>query len=516
MAEFVAHEQEAALSAEKDASGSTPSESPSQREAPTPASPDTVITASLAEQENGAAPPSHFEEVCESPDLDPQLGTPSADAKLYGEAVMALKIELGDTHFDTLTALNNRAATLFSQNDLKGAAFLFKEAIKDKRGSLGAHASTALSIANLGKLYKLSGKPRRAREYLQEAYEMRQELLGKKHADTLQSANHLGSLLYALRDFEGAERILSDTLTRSRKTRGDTDPITLTTINNLGNVLHSKGDLSGALKLLKEAVTSSRATQGEDHVETLISISNLGMLLKDMAFRGSITPCAAEGEAGEEEEGGEGRGGGEESGAKAQIVGDLNGDGEIDEAERRRVLFEEGQALLIEAAKGFRHKRLELGEGHPHVRCIGSPDWEADLDLSAFTVSQGAPASSESVGGGGPVLAVHAGGQVNAETRTKLRQVFDKFDEDHSGAVSTFEMRSMIAQLDLRLSDDEVVRLMTEADPDGSGQIEFEEFVAVMADQMKQGGGGLVDIVSAAGNLFGWINPLSWFGGGQK
>ena len=42
------------------------------------------------------------------------------------------------------------------------------------------------------------------------------------------------------------------------------------------------------------------------------------------------------------------------------------------------------------------------------------------------------------------------------------------------------------------------------------------QFVAVMADQMKKGGGGLVDIVSAAGNLFGWVNPLNWFGGGQK
>lgn len=332
-----------------------------------------------------------------------------------------------------------------------------------------------------------------------------QQLLGKKHADTLQSANHYGSLLYSLRDYEAAERLLSDTLARSRKARGDSDPITLTTINNLGNVLHSKGDLDGALPLLKEAVTNSRATLGAAHVETLISISNLALLLKDMAFRG----------------GSDGKGtNGEDPDAPSDelsdtvAVGDFNGDGKVDEAERRRALVEEGQALLVEAARGFRQKRAELGEAHPHVRSIGTPEWEADLDLSAYTVSQGAPAAAGEGGnrGGKGADGGAVSEAVDAETRAKLRQVFDKFDADGSGAVDTREMKAMIAQLELQLSDDEVARLMVEADPDGSGLVEFEEFVTVMAEQMKKGGGGLVDLVSAAGNLFGWINPMSWFG----
>ena len=129
-------------------------------------------------------------------------------------------------------------------------------------------------------------------------------------------------------------------------------------------------------------------------------------------------------------------------------------------------------------------------------------------------MSQGAPAAAGEGGnrGGKGADGGAVSEAVDAETRAKLRQVFDKFDADGSGAVDTREMKAMIAQLELQLSDDEVARLMVEADPDGSGLVEFEEFVTVMAEQMKKGGGGLVDLVSAAGNLFGWINPMSWFG----
>lgn len=88
---------------------------------------------------------------------------------------------------------------------------------------------------------------------------------------------------------------------------------------------------------------------------------------------------------------------------------------------------------------------------------------EADLDLSALTITHGAPAAA----GRGRKAA-----SVDGETRKKLRMIFDKFDEDKSGAVSTGEMTKMVQELGLSLSDDEIAKLMQEADPDASGQIE--------------------------------------------
>ena len=136
----------------------------------------------------------------------------------------------------------------------------------------------------------------------------------------------------------------------------------------------------------------------------------------------------------------------------------------------------------------------------------GATEVEADLDVGV-TSTNGSWGSTGASGAATTALVP----DVDAETRSKLKEIFDKFDLDGSGSVSTSEMKNMIQQLDLKLSDDDIAKLMRDADPDQSGQIDFEEFVTVMAGQMGKGG-GLADVVAAAGSFFGWINPLSWFG----
>lgn len=55
------------------------------------------------------------------------------------------------------------------------------------------------------------------------------------------------------------------------------------------------------------------------------------------------------------------------------------------------------------------------------------------------------------------------------ELRAQLQPVFNKFDQDGSGAVSTDEMGKMIAALRMDISKEQLAALMKEADPDGSG-----------------------------------------------
>ena len=98
-----------------------------------------------------------------------------------------------------------------------------------------------------------------------------------------------------------------------------------------------------------------------------------------------------------------------------------------------------------------------------------------------------------------------------SDLRLKLRPVFDKFDVDHSGSVSTAEMGAMLTQIGMQKTPRELKKLMVEADPDGSGEIDFDEFVTVLNKQMKDGGGGLFSVFAGASSLFGFVNPLSWF-----
>jgi len=98
--------------------------------------------------------------------------------------------------------------------------------------------------------------------------------------------------------------------------------------------------------------------------------------------------------------------------------------------------------------------------------------------------------------------------QVNA----KLREVFDRFDEDSSGYVSTEELSHMMASLKMDVSPAKLRKIMVDADPDGSGEISFDEFSKSLKKQLNSGDmEGIASVVLAGGGTFGWLNPLSWF-----
>ena len=107
------------------------------------------------------------------------------------------------------------------------------------------------------------------------------------------------------------------------------------------------------------------------------------------------------------------------------------------------------------------------------------------------------------------------GSPSKAVSDSMLRRVFDSFDADGSGAVSVEEMAAMVKRLNLKLTPAQVKKLVADADPNGSGEIDFKEFTVVLRKQLKEGG-GLGDVVTSASGAFGWLNPMSWFGGEEE
>jgi len=101
-----------------------------------------------------------------------------------------------------------------------------------------------------------------------------------------------------------------------------------------------------------------------------------------------------------------------------------------------------------------------------------------------------------------------------SQQKAQLQAVFNKFDVDGSGSVSTKEMTKMVKELKLDMTPAAIKKMMKDADPDGSGEVDFDEFIKVVKKQMSEGGSGegLAAVVESAGSAFGWLNPLSWFG----
>ena len=93
--------------------------------------------------------------------------------------------------------------------------------------------------------------------------------------------------------------------------------------------------------------------------------------------------------------------------------------------------------------------------------------------------------------------------------RDALRTVFNKADADGSGSVSTAELRSLLDELEMEMSDEALREMIREADPDRSGTISFEELLSATQKQVAQGHAtGLANVVAKTGGMMGLFGNL--------
>lgn len=67
-----------------------------------------------------------------------------------------------------------------------------------------------------------------------------------------------------------------------------------------------------------------------------------------------------------------------------------------------------------------------------------------------------------------------------ADEELELRESFKVFDKNGDGYISASELRHVMTTLGEKLTDDEVDEMIREADIDGDGQVNYEEFVKMM------------------------------------
>jgi troponin C len=68
----------------------------------------------------------------------------------------------------------------------------------------------------------------------------------------------------------------------------------------------------------------------------------------------------------------------------------------------------------------------------------------------------------------------------------EFKQAFDIFDEDGGGDISTRELGKVMKLLGQDPSPDQLQQIITEVDADGSGTIDFDEFLVMMVMQLRE------------------------------
>ncbi|URE02718.1 hypothetical protein MUK42_19654 [Musa troglodytarum] len=68
----------------------------------------------------------------------------------------------------------------------------------------------------------------------------------------------------------------------------------------------------------------------------------------------------------------------------------------------------------------------------------------------------------------------------DTDSEEELKEAFRVFDKDQDGFISAAELRHVMTNLGEKLADEEVDEMIREADVDGDGQINYDEFVKIM------------------------------------
>ncbi|KAJ3191747.1 hypothetical protein HK101_007440 [Irineochytrium annulatum] len=68
----------------------------------------------------------------------------------------------------------------------------------------------------------------------------------------------------------------------------------------------------------------------------------------------------------------------------------------------------------------------------------------------------------------------------DTDSEEEIKEAFKVFDKDGNGFISAAELRHVMTNLGEKLTDEEVDEMIREADVDGDGQINYEEFVKMM------------------------------------
>ena len=82
----------------------------------------------------------------------------------------------------------------------------------------------------------------------------------------------------------------------------------------------------------------------------------------------------------------------------------------------------------------------------------------------------------------------------------KLQDAFTLFDTDGDGAIDATELKVAMRALGFAPQEDgEIARMMADIDSDGSGTIDFDEFLQAMTAKAAEGGGAAISAAAASG-----------------
>ena len=200
-----------------------------------------------------------------------------ADAKrVFEELVAQYERELGPDHPETARVLYNLALAQQSLGELAEARTSCERSLRIRTASLGAEdPRTAESIELLGQIMSRQGDPQ-AETQLRRAVQIKEKLLGPKHADVARMLGNLADVIQREGKLDEATELHRRALAIKLEVYGPKHPHTAYSLHGLGVVLADRGDCVAARPYLADALESFTAAHGPDHPTLAYVLVGLG------------------------------------------------------------------------------------------------------------------------------------------------------------------------------------------------------------------------------------------------
>lgn len=110
--------------------------------------------------------------------------------------------------------------------------------------------------------------------------------------------------------------------------------------------------------------------------------------------------------------------------------------------------------------------------------------------------------------------------ELNKEQIALLKNAFDAFDQEKKGCIGTVMVGTILGMLGISLTEKMLQEIIQEVDTDGSGEIEFDEFVQLASKFLiEEDAGAMQQELKEAFRLYdreGNLKNLNYTGGSLK
>ncbi|KAM0347007.1 hypothetical protein ACHAP4_011526 [Fusarium culmorum] len=184
--------------------------------------------------------------------------------------------EVSRTKIETATLFQRVSGFLYDRGRWKEKEPVDKRALNLRREVLGEkHADTIRSMADLATTYHEQGRYNKAEPMKVEALQFRREVLGEKHPDTMKSMADLADTYYSQGRYNEAEEITVKVLDLRRELLGEKHPDTISSMRDLATTYNTQGRYNEAEDITVKVLDLRREVLGEKHPDTISSMADL-------------------------------------------------------------------------------------------------------------------------------------------------------------------------------------------------------------------------------------------------